>query len=94
FAIYPTIRLLSQLGFVATAIIGGIMTLNGHISLGAIQAFLQYVNQVSEPVTQASYVIMSLQSAIAGAERVFELLDEEEEIADIKINESLFNEHT
>ncbi|MEW9939125.1 ABC transporter ATP-binding protein [Clostridium butyricum] len=94
FAIYPTIRLLSQLGFVATAIIGGIMTLNGHISLGAIQAFLQYVNQVSEPVTQASYVIMSLQSAIAGAERVFELLDEEEEIADIKINKSLFNEHT
>ncbi|GEQ20554.1 ABC transporter ATP-binding protein [Clostridium butyricum] len=94
FAIYPTIRLLSQLGFVATAIIGGIMTLNGHISLGAIQAFLQYVNQVSEPVTQASYVIMSLQSAIAGAERVFELLDEEEEIADIKINESLFNENT
>ena len=93
FAIYPTIRLLSQLGFVATAIIGGIMTLNGQISLGAIQAFLQYVNQVSEPVTQASYVIMSLQSAIAGAERVFELLDEEEEIADIKINQSLFNEH-
>lgn len=93
FAIYPTIRLLSQLGFVATAIIGGIMTLNGHISLGAIQAFLQYVNQVSEPVTQASYVIMSLQSAIAGAERVFELLDEEEESADIKINQSLFNEH-
>ena len=93
FAIYPTIRLLSQLGFVATAIIGGIMTLNGQISLGGIQAFLQYVNQVSEPVTQASYVIMSLQSAIAGAERVFELLDEEEEIADIKINQSLFNEH-
>lgn len=93
FAIYPTIRLLSQLGFVATAIVGGIMTLNGQISLGGIQAFLQYVNQVSEPVTQASYVIMSLQSAIAGAERVFELLDEEEEIADNKFNEFSFNKH-
>jgi ATP-binding cassette, subfamily B, multidrug efflux pump len=93
FAIYPTIRFLSQLGFVATAIVGGIMTLNGQISLGGIQAFLQYVNQVSEPVTQASYVIMSLQSAIAGAERVFELLDEEEEIADNKFNEFSFNEH-
>lgn len=79
YAIYPTIRFLSQLGFVATAIVGGIMTLGGKISLGGIQAFLQYVNQISEPVTQASYVIMSLQSAIAGAERVFELLDEEEE---------------
>jgi ATP-binding cassette subfamily B multidrug efflux pump len=82
FAIYPTIRLLNQLGFVATAIVGGIMTLSGQISLGGIQAFLQYVNQVSEPVTLAAYVIMSLQSAIAGAERVFELLDEEEEITD------------
>lgn len=91
FAIYPTIRFLNQLGFVATAIVGGIMTLNGQISLGGIQAFLQYVNQVSEPITQASYVIMSLQSAIAGAERVFELLDEEEEISDSKLNESLLN---
>ena len=86
FAIYPIIRFLSQLGFVATAIIGGIMTLNGQISLGGIQAFLQYVNQVSEPVTQASYVIMSLQSAIAGAERVFKLLDEEEEVLDSNNN--------
>lgn len=91
FAIYPTIRFLNQLGFVVTAIVGGIMTINGQISLGGIQAFLQYVNQVSEPITQASYVIMSLQSAIAGAERVFELLDEEEEIADSKLNESLLN---
>ena len=82
FAIYPVIRLVNQLGFVVIAIVGGIMTLNGQISLGGIQAFLQYVNQVSEPITQASYVIMSLQSAIAGAERVFELLDEEEETID------------
>ncbi|MGL4106883.1 ABC transporter ATP-binding protein [Clostridium sp. LP20] len=82
FAIYPTIRLLNQLGFVTTAIVGGIMTINGHISLGGIQAFLQYVNQVSEPITVAAYVIMSLQSAIAGAERVFEFLDEEEEVKD------------
>ena len=91
FAIYPTIRLLNQLGFVATAIAGGIMTLNGHISLGGIQAFLQYVNQISEPVTQASYVIMSLQSAIAGAERVFSLLDEEEEVKDITFNKFNMN---
>lgn len=82
FVIYPTIRFLSQLGFIATAIVGGIMTLNGYITLGGIQAFLQYVNQISEPVTQASYVIMAFQSAIAGAERVFELLDEEEEVKD------------
>lgn len=91
FAIYPTIRFLSQLGFIVTAIVGGIMVLYGQISLGGIQAFLQYVNQVSEPVTQSSYVIMSLQSAIAGAERVFEILDEEEEIEVNALNESSFN---
>lgn len=80
YAIYPTIRVLGQLGFIATAIIGGIMTLGGSITLGVVQAFLQYVNQISEPVTETSYVITSLQAAIAGAERVFALLDEHEEI--------------
>ncbi len=82
YAIYPAIRLLGQLGFIATAIAGGVMALSGRLTLGAVQAFLQYVNQISEPVTQASYVLTSLQAAIAGAERVFALLDEEEETAD------------
>lgn len=81
YAIYPAIRFLNQLGFVATAVAGGFMVIQGRISVGTIQAFLQYVNQIAEPVTQASYVINSLQAAIAGAERVFELLDEEEEDA-------------
>ena len=79
YAIYPSIRLLGQLGFIATAVAGAVMALNGTLSLGTVQAFLQYVNQISEPVTQAAYVITSLQAAIAGAERVFILLDEEEE---------------
>lgn len=82
YAIYPTIRLLGQLGFIATAVFGGAMALGGTITIGATQAFLQYVNQISEPVTEASYVITSLQAAIAGAERVFDLLDETEEIPD------------
>lgn len=82
YAIYPTIRLLGQLGFIATAVFGGGMALGGTITLGVVQAFLQYVNQISEPVTESSYVITSLQAAIAGAERVFALLDEEEEITE------------
>ena len=82
FAIYPAIRVINQRGFEATALIGGYLVLQGQISLGIIQAFLQYENQISEPITQASYVITSLQAAIAGAERVFILLDEEEETAD------------
>lgn len=81
FAIYPAIRIINQLGFVATALMGGYLVLQGQISLGIIQAFLQYENQIAEPVTQASYVITSLQAAIAGTERVFILLDEEEEAA-------------
>ncbi len=58
------------------------MALAGSITLGTVQAFLQYVNQISEPVTETAYVVTSLQAAIAGAERVFALLDEEEECPD------------
>ena len=82
FAIYPTIRALGQLGFIVTAVLGGGMALSGAITLGTVQAFLQYVNQISEPVTETAYVVTSLQAAIAGAERVFALLDEEEERPD------------
>ena len=89
YAIYPAIRVLGQLGFIATAVFGGGMALSGAITLGALQAFLQYVNQIAEPVTEASYVITSLQAAIAGMERVYSLLDEEEEVPN-KIND---NEH-
>lgn len=82
YAIYPSIRLINQLGFVVVAVIGGLIALSGGMTLGGVQAFLQYFNQISEPVTQLSYVITSLQAAIAGAERVFTLMDEEEERED------------
>lgn len=79
FAINPLIRLINQLGFVTSAVVGGIMVINGQLSIGLVQAYLQYVNQVSEPITQVSYVINSLQSAFAALERIFEILDLEEE---------------
>jgi ATP-binding cassette subfamily B protein len=82
FAIYPAIRFLTQLGFVMTAIVGGIFVVNGRITIGIIQAFLQYVNQISDPITQSSYFLNSLQAALASAERVFEFLEEEEEVSD------------
>lgn len=85
YAIYPTIRILNQLGFIATALCGGILAIQGKMSLGIVQAFLQYVNQIGEPISNASYVINSLQAAIAGAERVFEFLDEQEEVPDTLI---------
>lgn len=82
FAIYPAIRFLTQLGFVVTAIAGGFLVVRGRMTIGMIQAFLQYVNQISEPITQSSYFLNSLQSALASAERVFEFLEEEEEAPD------------
>lgn len=82
FAIYPAIRFLTQLGFVVTAIVGGVLVIREKMTIGMIQAFLQYVNQISEPITQSSYFLNSLQSALASSERVFEFLDEEEEIPD------------
>lgn len=82
YAIYPAIRFLTQLGFVVTAIMGGVFAANGKMTIGMVQAFLQYVNQISEPINGASYFLNSMQSALAASERVFNFLDEEEEISD------------
>lgn len=82
YSIYPFIRFLNRLGLIATAAVGSIMAINGVVTIGTVSAFMQYVNQIAEPIAMFSYVINSLQGALAGAERVFDLLDEEEEIPD------------
>ena len=78
----PLIRLLTRLAQVVIAVIAGRAMLNGTMTVGVVQAFFQYVNQTAEPLTEASYMINSLQAALASAERTFELLDKEEEIPD------------
>lgn len=78
----PLIRLLTRLSNVAIAIIAGRAMLNGTMTVGVVQAFFQYINQAAEPLTEASYMVNSLQAAFASAKRTFELLDEEEEIPD------------
>ncbi len=78
----PLIRLLTRLAHVVIAIIAGRAMLNGTMTVGIVQAFFQYINQAAEPLTEASYMINSLQAAFASAKRIFELLDEEEEIPD------------
>lgn len=80
FAINPLIRFINQIGFVISAVVGGFLVISGQLSIGLIQAYLQYINQVSEPVTQASYIINTLQSALAALERIFEILDAPEEV--------------
>lgn len=78
----PLIRLLTRLAHVVIAIIAGNAMLNGTMTVGVVQAFFQYINQTAEPLTEASFMINSLQGALASAKRTFELLDEEEEIPD------------
>ena len=74
----PLIRLLTRLAQVVIAVISGKAMLDGTMSVGVVQAFFQYVNQTAEPLTEASYMINSLQAALASAERTFQMLDEEE----------------
>jgi len=78
----PIMHFISNLGYVATAVAGGWMALNGQLSIGDIQAFIQYMNQFSQPIVQIGQITNLLQSTVAAAERVFDFLDEEEETPD------------
>lgn len=75
-AINPLIRIVNRCGQVLMVIFGGFMLINGKLSPGKFQAFFQYVNNASEPLTQMSFMMNSMQSALASVERVYHLLDE------------------
>ncbi|MEH3138651.1 MAG: ABC transporter ATP-binding protein [Mycobacterium kyogaense] len=75
----PATIFVGNLSYVAVAVVGGIQVATGQITLGGIQAFIQYVRQFNQPLTQIAGMYNTLQSGIASAERVFELLDAEEE---------------
>jgi ATP-binding cassette subfamily B protein len=78
----PATMFIGNLSYVAVAVVGGLQVATGQITLGSIQAFIQYVRQFNQPLTQVAGMYNTLQSGIASAERVFELLDTEEEPAD------------
>lgn len=75
----PIMNFVGNLGYVAVAIIGGILAYNGTITVGDIQAFIQYVRNLTQPIAQLAQVSNMLQSMAAAAERVFEFLGEDEE---------------
>lgn len=77
-AVSPAVRLLGRLGQVVIALLAGGMLLAGRMSVGGFQAFFQYVMGASEPLTELSLTVNMLQSALAAAERVFALLDQEQ----------------
>jgi len=80
--IMPLMFFVGNFGYVMICVIGGILVTQRAISIGDIHAFLSYSRQFSQPVTQTANIANIIQSTIAAAERVFELLDEEEEAAD------------
>ena len=78
----PLIRLITRIAQFAIALIAGRALLNGSMTVGVMQALFQYITIAGEPLTEASYMISSMQSALAAAKRTFTLLDEEEELPD------------
>lgn len=76
----PATILIGNFAYVAVCILGGFLAINGRVSIGDIQAFIQYVRNFNHPVSQLANIINQFQSTAAAAERIFELLDEEEEV--------------
>jgi len=78
----PLMNFIGNLGYVAVCILGGYFAAKGKIEVGNIQAFIQYIRQFTQPISQIANISNVLQSTVAAAERVFEFLDEEEETDD------------
>ena len=76
---HPVMMFVGNLGYASVALAGGFMAINGTITIGDIQAFIQYVKNFTQPITQIAQVISQVQSMAAASERVFEFLSEEEE---------------
>ncbi|WP_034538284.1 ABC transporter ATP-binding protein [Carnobacterium inhibens] len=93
FAIYPIMRSITQLAYISSALMGATLAIQGTITIGLLQAFLQYVNQISDPITEASYVVNMLQGCLAAIERIYEVLDAENEVPDIKKANVIDNPH-
>lgn len=83
--IMPSMMFIGNLNYVLVAVIGGLRVANGQLSLGEVQAFIQYSRQFTQPLTTVASMANLLQSGVASAERVFELLDADEEPADASL---------
>ncbi|MEV6009597.1 ABC transporter ATP-binding protein [Streptomyces sp. NPDC051976] len=82
--IQPMMMFIGNLNYVLVAVVGGLRVASGALSIGDVQAFVQYSRQFSQPLTQVASMANLIQSGVASAERVFELLDAEEQSADPK----------
>ena len=80
----PIMTFVGNLGYVSVAVVGSMLAVRGTITVGDIQAFVQYVRNFTQPITQLAQVSNMLQSTAAAAERVFEFLEEEEEVQNVE----------
>ncbi|MDD3225387.1 MAG: ABC transporter ATP-binding protein [Clostridium sp.] len=80
--VMPIMNFVNNLGYIVVCVVGGIFVTKGKISIGDIQAFIQYTRQFTMPIVQTANIANVIQSTVASAERVFEVLEEVEQIAD------------
>lgn len=80
----PLMSFVNNIGYMFVSVVGGILVLKNRIEVGDVQAFIQYSRQFSQPITQTANIANIIQSTIASAERVFEILDEAEEVAEME----------
>lgn len=80
--IMPITQALTNIGYVGVAVVSGALCMNGMLSIGMIQSFIQYLRQFSQPITQIAQIANILQATAAASERIFEFLDEDEEITE------------
>ena len=83
---HPVMNFISNIGYVGVAVAGGYLAINGTITVGNIQSFIQYNKQFTQPINQIAQISSMLQSMVAAAERVFEFLEEPEEVNTTKGN--------
>lgn len=81
---HPLMNFIGNVAYVGVAILGGFLAANGKITVGNIQSFIQYMKQFTQPISQIAQISGMLQTMVAAAERVFEFLDEEEEIQELE----------
>ena len=79
---FPLMNFVGNVGYVLVAIMGGYFTIKGKITVGNIQSFIQYNKQFTQPISQVAQISSTIQSMVAASERIFEFLEEKEELAD------------
>ena len=83
---HPVMNFISNIGYVGVAVVGGYLAINGTITVGNIQSFIQYNKQFTQPINQIAQISAMLQAMVAAAERIFEFLEEQEELDTAKGN--------